>query len=161
MVTVTLAGCQSEPPDAEATNSTHEKGDEMTRETDRAELERLERQQIDSWGRDGEAFAATFTEDADLVDVMGGHFHGRDTIAATMTEGFETFMAGTRMSEWQKRTVDFVTDDIAVVVTSGNGILRDGMTECRPEDLSIQTRVAVRQDGRWLFRAFQNTRISS
>lgn len=131
----------------------------MTRDADRAELEQLDRQQADAWGRDGAAFAVTFTEDADFVDVMGGHFHGRAAIEDTLTQGFATFMAGTRLSEPAQRTVEFVSPDTAVVITSGNCVLRDGQQECRPEDLSIQTKVAVRQDGRWLFRTFQNTRI--
>jgi uncharacterized protein (TIGR02246 family) len=141
--------------------TTTTRGERMTRDADRTELERLDRQQAEAWGRDGAGFAATFTKDADLVDVMGGHFHGRAAIEDTMTQGFATFMAGTRLSAPQKRTVEFVAPDIAVVVTSGNCVLRDGQKECRPEDLSIQMKVAVRQDGRWLFRTFQNTRIRS
>ena len=82
---------------------------------DREQLEELERRQIASWGRDGAAFAATFTEDADLVDVMGGHYRGRASIEATMTEGFAGFMAGTRMSAPTERTVDFISADTAVV----------------------------------------------
>lgn len=131
----------------------------MSREADEAELERLERQQTLAWAHDGGAFAATFTEDADFVDVMGGHVHGRAAISKSLQEGFDTFMAGTRMSAPETRTVEFVSPDVAVVITSGNCILRPGMRECRPEDRSIQTKVAVRQDGRWLFRTFQNTRI--
>lgn len=131
----------------------------MTRDADRAELERLDQQQVEAWGRDGAAFAATFTEDADLVDVMGGHFRGRAAIEETMKQGFATFMAGTRLSEPEQRTVEFVSADVAVVIVSGNCVLRDGRRERRPEDRSIQTKVAVRQDGRWLFRTFQNTRI--
>ncbi|KXO93682.1 SgcJ/EcaC family oxidoreductase [Tsukamurella tyrosinosolvens] len=128
---------------------------------DREQLEELERRQIASWGRDGAAFAATFTEDADLVDVMGGHYRGRASIEATMTEGFAGFMAGTRMSAPTERTVDFISADTAVVVTSGNCILRNDETRCRAEDLSIQTKVAVRVGGEWLFRTFQNTRVMS
>jgi hypothetical protein len=51
--------------------------------------------------------------------------------------------------------------DVAVVVTGGNCVLRDGETDCRPEDLSIQTRVAVKRDERWLFTSFQNHRIQA
>lgn len=133
----------------------------MSRDADEQALERLEQRQLDSWGRDGAAFAATFTEDADFVDVMGGHLHGRAAIATSLQAGFDTFMADTRLSVPEKRTVEFVTRDLAVVITSGNCVLRPGARECRSEDLSIQTKVAVRQDGQWLFRTFQNTRIRS
>lgn len=78
-------------------------------EADRAALDRLERQHVEAWGRDGVAFAETFTEDADFVDVMGGHFHGRAVIEATMTQGFATFMAGTELSAPAERTVEFIT----------------------------------------------------
>ncbi|KAA5834313.1 SgcJ/EcaC family oxidoreductase [Saccharopolyspora hirsuta] len=131
----------------------------MTRDSDRAALDQLERQQVQAWGTDGAAFAATFTEDADFVDVMGGHLRGRAAIAESLQHGFDTFMAGTRMSAPRERSVQFVSDDVAVVVNSGNCVLQPGARECRAEDLSIQTKVAVRQDGRWLFRTFQNTRI--
>ncbi|TDD50957.1 SgcJ/EcaC family oxidoreductase [Saccharopolyspora elongata] len=133
----------------------------MTNDADMAALERLEQQQADSWGHDGAAFAATFTESADFVDVMGGHLHGRDAIAKSLQDGFDTFMAGTRMSASRERHVEFVSPGLAVVINSGNCVLQPGATECRAEDLSIQTKVAVKQDGQWLFQTFQNTRIRS
>jgi uncharacterized protein (TIGR02246 family) len=155
-MTFVLVGCGIDAADAEGTDTG---GEHVTHEADRAELERLDQQMIDAWGGDGAAFAATFTEDADFVDVTGGHFHGRAAIEDTMTQGFATFMANTRMSEPEKRTVEFVAPDLAVVINSRNCVLRGDQQECRPEDLSIQTKVAVRQDGRWLYRTFQNTRM--
>jgi uncharacterized protein (TIGR02246 family) len=136
-------------------------GGTADRVADEAALADLERRQVEAWGRDGAAFAATFTEDADFVDVVGGHLRGRKAIAESLQAGFDTFMAGTRLSEPQQRTVRFPSPDLAVVVTSGNCVLRDGESDCRPEDLSIQTRVAVKRDGRWLFTAFQNNRVQA
>jgi uncharacterized protein (TIGR02246 family) len=134
-------------------------GGSTDRIADEAALADLERRQIEAWGHDGAAFAATFTEDADFVDVVGGHLRGRQAIAESLQAGFTTFMAGTRLSEPRQRTVRFPAPDVAVVVTSGNCVLRDGESGCRPEDLSIQTRVAVKRDGRWLLTGFQNNRI--
>jgi uncharacterized protein (TIGR02246 family) len=128
---------------------------------DEAALADLERRHVEAWGRDGAAFAATFTEDADFVDVMGGHIHSREAIAQSLQAGFDTFMAGTRLSEPQQRTVRFPIPDVAVVVTSGNCVLRPGENRCGPEDVSIQTKVAVKHDGQWLFTTFQNNRIRS
>lgn len=132
-----------------------------SRAADEAALADLERRQIEAWGHDGAAFAATFSEDADFVDVTGGHIRGREAIAESLQAGFDTFMAGTRLSGPQQRTVRFPLPDVAVVVTSGNCVLPAGADGCGPEDLSIQTRIAVRRDGRWLFTAFQNNRIRS
>lgn len=132
-----------------------------SRAADEAALADLERRQVAAWGHDGAAFAATFSEDADFVDVTGGHLRGRRAIAESLQAGFDTFMAGTRLSEPQQRTVRFPVPDVAVVITRGNCVLPAGAGSCRPEDLSIQTRVAVRCDGRWLFTAFQNNRIRS
>lgn len=131
------------------------------RAADETALAELERRQVEAWGRDGAAFAATFTEDADFVDVMGGHIRGREAIAESLQAGFDTFMAGTRLSEPQRRTVRFPFPDVAVVITRGNCVLPAGASRCRPEDLSVQTKVAVKRDGRWLFTTFQNNRIRS
>jgi uncharacterized protein (TIGR02246 family) len=129
------------------------------RAADEAALADLERRLGEAWGRDGAAFAATFTEDADFVDVLGGHIHGREAIAQSLQDGFDTFMAGTRLSEPQERTVRFPLPHVAVVVTSGNCVLRGEASRCRPEDLSIQTKVAVKRNDQWLFTTFQNNRI--
>jgi uncharacterized protein (TIGR02246 family) len=108
---------------------------------------------------DGAAFAATFTEDADFVAVDGSHLRTRSGIAASMQEGFDGFMAGTRPTDPREWHIRFAGPDLAVVVTSGVCVLWPGTDTGRPEDLSIQTRVAVRGDGGWLFTAFQNGRM--
>ncbi|MET8776227.1 SgcJ/EcaC family oxidoreductase [Nocardia sp. NPDC004654] len=108
---------------------------------------------------DGVAFAATFTEDADFVSVIGEFVRGRAELAEVMQQGFDGFMKGTRLSSPREATIRFPAPDVAVLVTNGVCVLRDGANTCRPEDLSIQTRIAVRENGEWLFTSFQNTRI--
>lgn len=56
---------------ADTAGGTTTGGERMAREADIAELERLDQRMIEAWGRDGAAVAATFTEDADFVDVTG------------------------------------------------------------------------------------------
>ncbi|WP_194835103.1 SgcJ/EcaC family oxidoreductase [Nocardia sp. XZ_19_369] len=130
------------------------------RTADEAELSRLLADQAAAWAAgDGAAFAATFTPDADFVSVIGEFIRGRAELAAVMQEGFDGFMKGTRLSDPETTTIRFPTPDVAVMVTSGVCVLRPGMEGCRPEDLSVQTRVAVRCAGEWLFTIFQNTRI--
>ncbi|GAB2689913.1 SgcJ/EcaC family oxidoreductase [Nocardia thraciensis] len=127
---------------------------------DEAALADLEQRQWQAWERaDGPGFAATFTEDADFVAVTGEHIHGRQAIAESMQQGFDTFMAGTRIQPAQDRRVRFLSSDLAIVISSGVCVLRPGATDCRPQDLSIQTRTAIKQNGQWLFTAFHNGRI--
>ncbi|PRX91871.1 SgcJ/EcaC family oxidoreductase [Allonocardiopsis opalescens] len=130
------------------------------RAEDEAALHELVRRQERAWtAGDGPAFAATFTEDADFVAVNGEHIEGRAAVAASMTEGFAGFMAGTRMSAPRRTTLRWPAPGVAVMVTEGVCVLRGGDTECRPEDLSVQTRVAVRDGGGWLFTSFHNCRM--
>ncbi|QVQ53750.1 SgcJ/EcaC family oxidoreductase [Spiractinospora alimapuensis] len=129
------------------------------READIVELDELLRRQITAWAKDGAAFAATFTEDADFIAVDGSHLRGRAEITESLREGFEGFMANTRMSAPRSRTVRFPTPDMAVMITSGVCILQPGEEECRPETLSIQTRTALRLADGWRFTTFHNSRM--
>lgn len=130
-----------------------------SREADEAALEELERRQADAWGRgDGEAFAATFAEDADFVAVNGEHIRTRAGIAESMRQGLSTFMRGTRLHLGDERQIRFIGPDMAVMVTH-NCVIAPGEDRCRPEVRSTQTRVAVRGPEGWLFTVFQNTRV--
>jgi uncharacterized protein (TIGR02246 family) len=131
-----------------------------TRSADETALVHLLNQQADAWAAgDGAAFATTFTEDADFVSVIGEFIRGRAELTQVMQEGFDGFMNGTRLSDPQQITIRFPAPDTAVMVTYGVCVLRHGADVCKPEDLSIQTRIAVKSEGRWLFTSFQNTRI--
>ncbi|WP_433696689.1 SgcJ/EcaC family oxidoreductase [Nocardiopsis sp. CA-288880] len=135
------------------------RGDDA-QEAAREELRALVAAPQRAWAAgDGAAFAAAFTEDADFVAVDGSHLRTRAGIAASMQEGFDTFMAGTRLTDPQAWHIRFVGSDLAVVITSGVCVLWPGARTGRPEDLSVQTRVAVRENGAWLFTSFQNGRM--
>jgi uncharacterized protein (TIGR02246 family) len=121
----------------------------------------LARTQADAWeAGDGTAFAATFTEDADFVSVIGEFIQGRTELGEVMQQGFDGFMKGTRLSKPKVTTIRFPAPGVAVMITSGVWVIRSDADEERPERLSIQTRTAVRRDGTWLFTSFQNTRIA-
>lgn len=135
---------------------------DISRADDEAAVLRLLDEQASAWqAGDGAAFAATCTEDAVFVSVIGEHIVGRTALAAVMQQGFDGFMKDTRWSSPKQTTIRFPVADTAIVVTDGLCVLRPGSDTCRPEDLSIQTRTAVRVAGRWLFASFQNTRIVS
>ncbi|MEV0762627.1 SgcJ/EcaC family oxidoreductase [Nocardia sp. NPDC050435] len=128
--------------------------------TDETAVLALLRAQMDAWAAgDGAAFAATFTADADFVSVIGEFVRGRAELATVMQEGFDGFMKGTRMAEPDTTTLRFPLPDVAVLVTVGDRPMPPG-EPAPPDARSVQTRVAVRAEGNWLFTTFQNTRIS-
>ncbi|MFC4372552.1 SgcJ/EcaC family oxidoreductase [Nocardia halotolerans] len=128
--------------------------------TDETAILTLLRTQMDAWAAgDGTAFAATFTPDADFVSVIGERIQGRTELATVMQEGFDGFMRGTRMAEPETTTLRFPAPNVAVLVTVGDRPMLPGTT-APPDTRSVQTRVAMRHNGTWLFTTFQNTRIS-
>jgi uncharacterized protein (TIGR02246 family) len=128
------------------------------RQTDEEAVRDLYRQLMDGWNRgSGEDFAAVFTEDGDLVAYDGTHFTGRDEIAPFHQELFDRWMKGTRLVG-RVKDVRFLIPGVALMHAVGSTVMR-GKKEPSPERDSIQTLVAVRQDGGWRLAAFQNTRL--
>jgi uncharacterized protein (TIGR02246 family) len=125
---------------------------------DEAAVRGLYQQLMDGWNRgSGADFAAAFMEDGDLVAFDGTHFEGRGEIAPFHQELFDKWMKGTRLVG-QVKDVRFLSPDIALMHAVGGTVVR-GKSEPSPERDSIQTLVAIRQDGEWRLAAFQNTRI--
>ena len=125
---------------------------------DEAAVRTLYQQLMDGWNQgSGTAFAVAFTEDGDLVAFDGTHFHGRAEIAPFHQELFDKWLKGSRLVG-QVKCVRFLSPDIALMHAVGGTIMR-GKSQPAPERDSIQTLVAVRQNGEWLLAAFQNTRL--
>lgn len=124
------------------------------------EIHALLQAQLDAWAAgDGSIFAATFTEDAVFVSVFGEYLQGRHAIASTVQEGLNGFMKGTRMPVPEILSLRTPVPVTAVLTTrAGRPVPSD--TTPDPNEKSIQTRVAVRSNGNWLFSSFQNTRIA-
>ncbi|WP_031466649.1 SgcJ/EcaC family oxidoreductase [Sciscionella sediminilitoris] len=100
---------------------------------------------------DGAAWAASFTEDADFVDVLGRMQRGRETIAEEHQKIFDTIYRGSRAEFWPLSSYPLSGDGVSLAhtvsrlwVPSGP---RSGVT------FSVQTMVLERG----LIRAFHNT----
>jgi uncharacterized protein (TIGR02246 family) len=127
--------------------------------TDEAAVRALYQQLMDGWNQgSGEAFAAVFTEDGDLVGFDGTHLKGRQEIAPFHQQLFDKWLKGSRLVG-QVKDVRFLSPDIAVMHAVGSTVMR-GKSEPSPERDSIQTLVATRQESdEWRLAAFQNTRL--
>ncbi len=65
---------------------------------ERAAIERLIARLVESWNRhDAEGFAREFDADADFVNVVGMHFHGRPAITEIHRQIHQTFMRATTL----------------------------------------------------------------
>ena len=129
-----------------------------SRSDDEAAIRALYQQLMDGWNRgSGEAFAAPFAEDGELVGFDGTHLKGRQEIASFHQQLFDTYVKGSRLVG-KIRSVRFLTPDVAVMHTVG-GTIMAGQTDIEPERNSVQTLVAEKGDkGGWRLAAFQNTR---
>lgn len=126
---------------------------------DEAAIRNLYQQLVDGWNAaSGDAFAAPFEEEGDLVGFDGTHFKGRQEIALFHQHLFDMFLKGSRLVG-KVRSVRFLTSDVAVMHTVG-GTVMAGQSDLEPERNSVQTLVAVKRNGKWSLAAFQNTRAT-
>lgn len=110
---------------------------------------------MDGWNTaSGDAFAAPFEEDGDLVGFDGTHFKGRQEIAPFHQQLFDMFLKGSRLVG-KVRSVRFLTSDVAIMHAVG-GTVMAGQTDLEPERNSVQTLVAVKRGTKWHLAAFQN-----
>jgi uncharacterized protein (TIGR02246 family) len=127
--------------------------------SDLSPVRTLYAQLMDGWNRGcGEAFAAPFMDDGDLIGFDGVRFHGRDEIVRFHDPLFKTHLKGTRLVG-DVTDVRFLSADVAIMHARGGTIHREH-TQPAPERDSIQTLVAARDhNGEWRLVAFQNTRV--
>lgn len=134
------------------TNTTNDRG------ADEQALHDLFQKLQEAWNQgDGQAYAASFTEDADYINVTGDYLKGRQAIATVHQQLFVTLFRGSRLEGFVKQ-IRFLCDDIALLHLHGRPRV-PGQEIPMPEQYSIQTLVAVKQADEWCITAFQNTWI--
>jgi uncharacterized protein (TIGR02246 family) len=130
------------------------------RERDLAAFDRIMEQQNEAWFReDAEAFAATFTADADLVTFNGDHLRARQGIADGMRYYVDEYIDHTRIRVVDEH-VRFAGPRLAIIVRTACQVQPPDTTG-RPDSLSRNTNVLVKQRGSWRQESFQNTRFQA
>ena len=124
---------------------------------DRAEIRSVALRQAETWNRhDAQAYAELFTEDCDVVNVVGWWWKGRDEVQRKLTEAFRVVFRDSRLTITEVDT-RFLRRDVAVTHarwTMVGAKAPAGLPEPRQ---GIQTLTFTKQSGRWLIAAFQNT----
>ena len=113
--------------------------------------------QADAWNaHDARAYAALFSDDCDVVNVVGWWWRGRAELEAKLTTAFTQAFRDSRLV-----FTDVTVRELAPGVvlsharwTMSGARMPPGMPE--PKE-GIQTLTLVRQTGQWLISGFQNT----
>jgi uncharacterized protein (TIGR02246 family) len=121
-------------------------------------LHRLVYQLESAWNAgDGDAFAGLFSDDADVIHILGGYYSGRETIRAGHHMIFGTIYKGSAI-HYSVEKIKFLRPDVAIV------FLRQHLEFA--EDSAVRelnarpTIIAENIAGKWRIVALQNTRIS-
>ena len=130
------------------------------RPADPQEAQAVARAFAEAWNRhDMEAFAALFSARADFVNVIGLHWSGRAEIKRAHEALHATRMKRSRLtiqatsSRWLRPEVALVHATWELVGDTGLG------TTPQPARHGVLSLVLVRDSGRWLIEAAQNTDI--
>jgi uncharacterized protein (TIGR02246 family) len=146
-----------ENPMREACSMNYQTSPPPSSSPDEAAVRALYQQLMDAWNMgSGEAYAAPFAEDGDLIGFDGTHFRGRHEIAPFHQRLFDTQLKGTRLVG-QVTSLRFLSPDVAPMHAVGGTVMRRKSAPS-PERDSIQTLVAVKRDD-WCLAAFHNTRV--
>ncbi|MEU9885122.1 SgcJ/EcaC family oxidoreductase [Sphaerisporangium sp. NPDC051011] len=129
-------------------------------DSDLAALRHIWERQAEAWARgDALAYSSIYTPDADLVNIKGEHLHNRHVIAARIQHYFSGDLKNTHILRIDER-VRLISPTMAIIVRK-DCVLYGAEKACRPDNLSINTSVAVKDAGQWLITSFHNTLVQA
>lgn len=124
---------------------------------DEIEIRNVETRQQEAWNRhDARAYANLFTEDGDVVNVLGWWWKGRAEIEKKLAAGYAFVFRDSTLTITEV-DVKFLAPQMAVAHvrwTMVGARTPPGIPEPRQ---GIQTQVLQKRAGQWLIAAFQNT----
>jgi uncharacterized protein (TIGR02246 family) len=127
----------------------------MITDADKAAIAALTQKVVAAWAyHDADTFGDVFVEDGTMI-LAGVYCSGRDEIRKHMAEAFQAQYKGTQVTG-KPLGIRSLGSDVAILLSQG-GVLEPGETEVAPENAIRSAWTAVRQDGKWLLAAYQNT----
>ncbi|HET6382582.1 MAG TPA: SgcJ/EcaC family oxidoreductase [Armatimonadota bacterium] len=126
-----------------------------SRSAEEARIRALYQEFLDGWNsRSGEAFAAPFDEDAEVIGFEGSQMAGRSAIASETQQIFENHDTGAFVGII--RNVRFLAPGVGIL-RAVCGVKPAGQASLNPATNSIQTLVATKTNAEWRIAHFQNT----
>lgn len=133
-------------------------GHSVAQETEASAIRELQERQAEAWNRhDAGAYADLFTEDGDVVNVLGWWWRGRTEIRSKLTDAFVFVFRDSRLTITDVH-VRMLSPDLAVahVRWTMDGAKAPPGAPAPPRE-GIQLQVLQKVTGRWLIASFQNT----
>jgi uncharacterized protein (TIGR02246 family) len=132
-------------------------GTTMLAEADHTAISDLLAQMRTAWEQgDGQAYGASFTEDAHYVNAPGQRVIGAAAIAATHQHVFETFFKNTHLGSQYDNEIQPIAPGVVLIHSSGS-VLFPGETESKVAPNGLMTMLVVKRDGAWKIASFTNT----
>ena len=105
---------------------------------------------------DGKAYASLFSDDAQYVTAPGERLRGRESIAKSHQEIFNTLFKDTRLGRRYPNSLRLIAPDVVLVESAGS-VLFPGEVENKVTPNGLVTLVVARQHDAWRIVSFQNT----
>ncbi len=130
---------------------------------DRAAIAETLQHFLDSWNRhDAHANALTYTDDADVTNVLGIHVRGRSTIEAQSMQTYSGVFKTSHLTG-QIRSIRFLAAGLATVDVDWEmtGVILPNGTPV-PHRLGLMNWVMAKQaNGSWVIEVFHNAEITN
>ena len=134
-----------------------EKAQNQVRSEDEEAIKSIALERIERFNRHEAPRSASFTPDADFVNVYGMWRKGPAEIESRQRERMETVLKEAKITLLDLR-IRFIRPDVAIVheLHEMSGMLNDD-GEKMPPHQELGIRVLVKEQGKWLITAFHNT----
>jgi uncharacterized protein (TIGR02246 family) len=120
-------------------------------------IRKLEARQQEAWNRhDAKAYAGLFTEDGDVVNVVGWWWKGREEIQKKLTDAY-VFVFRQSVLTTNEVDVKFLTPKMAVVHVRWSMVGARTPAGIPEPQQGIQIQVLQKRGDEWLIKSFQNT----
>jgi uncharacterized protein (TIGR02246 family) len=124
---------------------------------DEAAIRAVQEHQADAWNRhDAAAYARLFTEEGDVVNVVGWWWRGRAQIESKLTSAFAFVFHESRLTITET-AVRFLNPTLAIVHVRWTMTGAKTPPNMPPPTEGIQMQILQKSAGHWLIQSFQNT----
>jgi uncharacterized protein (TIGR02246 family) len=124
---------------------------------DEAEIRTVETRQQEAWNHhDAKAYANLFTEDGDIVNVVGWWWIGKAEIEKKLTDAHAFVFRESALTITDVK-VKFLTPEIAVAHVKWTMVGARTPKGIPEPQQGIQIQILQKQAGKWLIASFQNT----